>query len=308
MGPVMAFNGSSSSNSGTIDLCQVQALVANLERETGFRSSKYALEIVSKVTVTGYVGGTAIDDTFAPILPFKFDEAHFYLDPPDSVEELLNVSEPVLSEVSTLQLNVLPLFGLNPTVRTTRMVAAVGMVISSLGLLALGIYTYRTVQGNPELLIRLKYGALLLDVYEGAYEPPPPVIDVTSIDNIARLAERHGTMILHISRDYLQDYLVQAERVTYRYSLSIGNRRTPAPASFPPDAYPLMEQTNQPVTMAERAHAQDLTYRGTGQTPYELEDTQPTPAAQRDVRPASYPHELEHSEPDRSIFLEKIKF
>lgn len=310
MSQTMSFNGTSFSNTGTIDLCQVEALIATLEQETGLRSSTYTMDVFSMVTVMGTLAGESFSANFAPVLTFKFDEAHFYLDSHDSVEDILNVSEPTMSSTEVTQANVLPLFGLKPTVQTARIAATAGMVLSSLGLLTLGLFMYSVVQGNPEMFIRLKYGALLLDVYGGTYEPPPPVIDVTSIDNLAKLAERHGTMILHIPRDFLQDYLVQGENATYRYSISTSTsaNQISAQPAVQPEAYEVAWDTGQAQFRDDRQSYQNLEYWGTGQTYYELEDTQPTRPVQRSNPDNLYREDRVSNEPNQTMLLGKANF
>ena len=61
-------------------------------------------------------------------------------------------------------------------------------------------------------------------MYEQNLAPTTSTVDVTTIDNLAKLAERHGTMILHMSRNFLHYYLVQANNITYRYVISIGKK------------------------------------------------------------------------------------
>ena len=59
-----------------------------------------------------------------------------------------------------------------------------------------------------------------MDVYESTLESTATSIDVASIDDLARLAERQSTMILHMTRNFLHYYLVQGSGVTYRYVIS----------------------------------------------------------------------------------------
>ena len=106
------------------------------------------------------------------------------------------------------------------SLQTARIVATVGTAVSLTVMLSVGLYIYSTFQKDQNALVHLKYGSLLIDLYESTYEPPAPIIDVTSIDQLAKLADQYGTMILHIPRDFLQDYLVQTEQATYRYSLN----------------------------------------------------------------------------------------
>jgi hypothetical protein len=52
-----------------------------------------------------------------------------------------------------------------------------------------------------------------MDVQEYALAATSPLVDVNTIEDLARLAERQNTMILHMTNSYL----VQAQGITYRY-------------------------------------------------------------------------------------------
>jgi signal peptidase I len=302
------FSGTSFFNTGMIDLCQVEALVTTLEQETGLRSSAYKMEIVSAVTVMGNIAGETIADTFAPILTFRFDEAHFYVDPGQKDENVFHSSKPGMSSNATTQANVLSLAGLEMKVQTARVVALTGLFISLCCLLAAGLYIYSTVQNDQEALIQLKYGTLLVDVYEGSYEPAPPVIDVTSIDNLAKMAERHSTMILHIARDFLHDYLVQGNRATYRYSMSTGINKMNAQKPVQQEAFGMAWNASQSQVTNTRQPYQDLQDWGEDLPACGLEDTQPMKIEQRNYENSTYHHNGVNDESDQTMFLRKIRF
>ena len=50
------------------------------------------------------------------------------------------------------------------------------------------------------------------------------LIDVTNIDELAKLAERHNTVILHMALNFIHYYMVQCNGLTYRYVFSAGRR------------------------------------------------------------------------------------
>jgi len=127
-----------------------------------------------------------------------------------------------LAVSSNLQANTLPLLGWEPTVQNIRVFALLGLGLSLGGLMILGFYVFTTARQSQEALIRLRYGALLVNVYERNLEPASTLIDVTTIDELAKLAERHNTMILHMTLNFLHFYLVQCNGTTYRYVISTG--------------------------------------------------------------------------------------
>jgi hypothetical protein len=53
-----------------------------------------------------------------------------------------------------------------------------------------------------------------------------PVIDVTSIDDLAKMAEHQNTMILHMMLNFLHYYLVQGNGTMYRYVFSTRKHRS----------------------------------------------------------------------------------
>lgn len=222
LNPETSFNGASYFTVAPLDLCQVESLVALVEQETGLHPSTYTLEVVSHVAVTANAAGKEIKDSFDPTLVFKFDEVHFYLAPNSAQEDPLRFSKPGMAGSAETQANTFSILGLEPTVQTTRVVAMLGFGFFLFSLLAVGWYIFNTARQSEEALIRLRYGALLVDVYERSLDPASPVIDVTSIDDLAKLAERQNTMILHMTLNFLHYYLVQSNGATYRYVISTG--------------------------------------------------------------------------------------
>ena len=226
LNPETAFTGPSYFTVAPIDLCQVESLVALVEKETGLHSGTYTMEVVSHAAITANVAGMEIKDSFDPILTFKFDEVHFYLAANSAEEDPLRFTKQGMAGSSGMQANTLPLLGWEPAVQTIRMIALLGFGFSLVSLLVVGWYIYNTARQSEEALIHLKYGGLLVDIYERSLDPASPVIDVTSIDDLAKLAERQNTMILHMTLNFLHYYLVQSNGATYRYVISVGKNRS----------------------------------------------------------------------------------
>lgn len=217
------FTGETYTSTASLDLCQVEDLVAAVEQETGVHPSTYTLDVVARVSVGGTLSGQPFSDIFEPHLTFRFDSLHFYLaggaaqtDPLQTVEAR---SLPNPGQVN----NTINLFGLKPSVGAMRVVSGIGLGLSLFGLLVLGIVYSTTSKSDQAAAIRIKYGSLLMDVYDRGLETLTSVIDVTTIDDLAKLAERQNAMILHITRDSVHYYLVQHEGTTYRYVIGKGH-------------------------------------------------------------------------------------
>ena len=219
-----AFSGNSFFTMSTLDLCQVVALVNTLELETGLRANTYTLEIITQVAMTANAAGNQISDSFEPKLVFKFDEVHFFLTTPKGQDDPLRLSKQSSANNPSVEANRLSLLGWEPAIGSVREIALLGLVLSLSGLLIVVSRIFMMAQQSQEALIRLRYGALLVNVYEQEIEPASRCIDVTTIDELAKLAERHNTVILHMTFNFLHSYLVQCNGITYRYVFSTGKR------------------------------------------------------------------------------------
>jgi signal peptidase I len=222
--PQTAFTGNSYSSMAALDLCQVTSLLDLVEKETGLRASTYTLEIVTNIAFTSNASGQAITDTFDPILTFKYDKVHLYLANTKNETDPMGITKEGLASNSNMQSNTLSILGRNFSVDSIRVFALLGLVISLCGLIITGLFVLNTASQSEDALIRLRFGSMLVDVYEKSLEPTSTTIDVTSMEDLAKLAERQGTMILHMTYNFLHYYLVQNNGTTYRYIISTGKK------------------------------------------------------------------------------------
>ena len=265
-----SFSGNTYFSMSTLDLCQVENIVNSVEQQTGLHASVYTLELIPHIMVTSNVAGQAINDSFDPTLTFKFDKVHFFLDTSNvpTQGDVLHVTKQGFAPNPNVQANTLSLLGLNLSVQAVRAIALIGFMISFGGLLVLAWIVFSTVQQNQEALIRLKYGNMLMDIYEHMLEPTTRIVDVASIDDLAKLAERQSTMILHMTLNFLQYYMVQSNNVTYRYVVSTGKKGIP---EIKPTSQPLLRSGTgvQENEIIETELISEDIFR------YKLQETQP---------------------------------
>jgi signal peptidase I len=219
-----AFFGNSFSAESNLDLCQIVSLVNTLKQETGLRANNFTLEVIPQVFLTANAMGNQIVDAFEPKLVFRFDEVHFSLSVPRGQEDPLYSSTQSSADNANLEPNTLSLLGWKPRIGTIRVIALLGLAISLSGLVVVGLRIFGAARKSQEALIRLKYGGLLVNVYERNLAPESMLVDVTNIDELAKLAERHNTVILHMALNFIHYYMVQCNGLTYRYVFSSGRR------------------------------------------------------------------------------------
>jgi hypothetical protein len=208
----------------TLDLCQIESIVNLVEQEAGLKQISYTLEIVADTSFTASVAGNHISDSFSPKLVFKYDKIHFYLAEGDSNTDPLFSTKAGLAGASGSDKNTVSLLGLQTPIWLMRFISLLGFGVSLIGLTILGSNLYKTASQSEQALIHLKYGGMLVDVYEQNLAPASSIIEIRTIDDLAKLAERQGTMILHMTRNFLHYYFVQNNNTTYRYVVSAGKR------------------------------------------------------------------------------------
>jgi hypothetical protein len=222
--PETAFGGNAYSSLAPVDLCQVESIVNMVEQETGLSSNLYTLEIISHITMTSNISGIQTNDTFEPSLVFRFDKVHFFLASSNEGTDSFHTVKAGVANNSQLQANTISILGWKIPVQTLRGISLLGLGLALGALLIPGWYLFGQSKQSQEALIRFKYGGLLMDIYEGNIEPTRQIIDVASIDDLARLAERQNMMIMHMRLNFLHYYMIQINGTTYRHLVSTGKK------------------------------------------------------------------------------------
>jgi len=220
--PVMPFNGSKISVSGTVNLDAIQAILDNLEAQTGIQRQSYTVSIVPQVTLKGSIGGQTITETFAPQLQFQINPLEMQMIQPDPTgpNPLYPSTNGLLKQPYT-EPNTLSFLGVQIHVLAVRWVSIILLVLAVGGLAGLATFMHRTVreEGEPARIQR-KYGPLLVSVNKGLPGRDEQVKDVGTMDDLAKLADKDGRLILHAVKGRNHIYFVQDAEIVYRYTAS----------------------------------------------------------------------------------------
>jgi len=211
------FAGNSAQGSVAIDVQQVQALINTIQEETGYRASNYHLAIVPTISVDGQIGGEPIEDVYVPEYIIQMTSAQVV--PPLEFQQ--NEAKSVGQDV------VLPetvsLLGMTVTVKTARWILAVGLAIalSILGLLAAMVFL--GLGANEADKVRARYRSLLIEV-DGTQvnDQHHAIVNVASMRDLARLAQRDGRMIFHhLSGQTQRRFFVTDGTTMYQYCVDM---------------------------------------------------------------------------------------
>jgi signal peptidase len=215
--PEAPFEGDSFTVRGSLSLDAVQDLVDTLEAETGIKRDHHELYLVPEVRASGVVAGQPFSDAFEPRLGFRFDSFNLQMLPPGPREP--DPRAPVQQssvQLPRMEANSLPVLGGKLSIGDARRLALFGIVLSVAAGLVFGLYVLRPVTSDEPSRIQERLGEMLISVRAGTLETGRAV-DVESIDDLAKLAERAGGTILHTVQGKTHEYGVQDGQVTYRY-------------------------------------------------------------------------------------------
>ena len=214
------FSGTSYTSRADLNLCQIESMVTSVEEQTGLHPNIYTMQVISQTTISGTLDTKPIVDTFNSSLIFKFDDVHFHLEASSEQEDPLHTTKSGVINTTDQRPTTLSIAGWEISIQTLRMLSLLGLAISLSSLLLLSWFFFNSKLHGQADKIRMKYRPLLMEVHRINLQPDSPIVDVASMDDLAKLAERQSTMIMHMDVNYLHYYTVQSDGVTYRYVIS----------------------------------------------------------------------------------------
>ena len=210
------FDGTSFSTHAMLDLNRIQATIDSLEVETGIKKDHHEIFVVPEVTTTGTVAGQLFADRFEPRLGFRFDAYQLQMLPPGPKEaDPRTPSQSSSVQVPQLEANTISALGAKLTVADARRLALLGITFAVGGGIMFAFFFLKGIGRNESARIAARLGNALVSVRSDGPRTGR-IIDVDSIEDLARLAERAGALVLHEVEGNLHQYFVEGEGVTYR--------------------------------------------------------------------------------------------
>jgi signal peptidase I len=231
--PPTAFTGSSTSASVVLDLDSLQALIHHVETLIGAPSgAAFTVEVVPRVHVKGTLDGEPLATRYDAPLTFQLDPLQLRSGAGGAGPATAKGFAPSLSgSVATTARtpNRLSVGGLGLSVGTARW-GAMLVFLLALGAALLTALRERRRPTDLASQIQGRYGHLIVPIAAIMHDPTKPVIDVTSIDALAQIAERSERVILHHHRIGAESYLVDDDGTLYRYQPRTYLHEVPAAA------------------------------------------------------------------------------
>ena len=211
------FTGNAFLAEASFNVCQVETIIEEMEDQTGIHPGSYTLSIEPVVKVTGTLSGHHLDDVFQPQLTFDYDRLHFFIIRDDPKVDPLSPSQAGLIRDFRSTANTISIFGIDVSVPALRVGSIIFLLLSLAGLIGFEKYMQGIGDEDPHAFILAKYGSILVDVQNTKTIQNSNVIEVTTIDDLAKLAERNNAMMLHEVRGQMHYYSVDGNGVSYQY-------------------------------------------------------------------------------------------
>jgi signal peptidase len=223
LGPPSDFEGGFAEASGTLDLERVQRLVTDVEHATGVAHESYTVTLAPAVELRGRLAGVDVSDRFTPVLTFRLDRLTLTLDQntPDRLAPLRARS----AHVHLLRAGAFSALGAEIRVTALRRITVAAGLVLLVVFLVLTILRMKALGRGESFRIEARYGHLLVPVSPSASGALGALVDIATMEGLARLAEPGNRPILHSERLGSHSYFVEDGGVMYRYSTA-GAQRT----------------------------------------------------------------------------------
>ena len=216
--PETKFSGNSFSSEAEFDVCQLNTVIAETEEKTTVERLQYSLILTPNVKVNGDFSGQNLTSIFNPELKLAFDRQQLYYPPnSDLMTDPFNpVESGFVNEILTTT-NTINIFSLAIPVGTGRLIAVILLVIALLGI-SFPIYLYsRSKKENEPISAKMLIGQSLLETKVSPINENERIVDLTSLEDLAILAERAGLPVFFNQKSYYVDYLVRQDNLVYRF-------------------------------------------------------------------------------------------
>lgn len=207
-----AFDGAETSARVRVDLPVAAALIEQIEEETGFTATSYQLRVVPRVHLEGEAAGEAVNLDYAPAFTLLWTPS--VVTPPVVLEQ----SEPTALSDLVSRPQSMSVAGIAVPVieaRTIFVSGASGFVAVAL---LLGASVYFGFGRGDRAKVRARYGRMLLRVRAADEPQRASRVQLSSMHDLARLAQRDGGIIFEEeSETYGTRYYVRDGDALYEF-------------------------------------------------------------------------------------------
>lgn len=135
--PTTSFDVEAVTVSGILNLREVDAIIQNMQAQTGVERKLYSIAFIPHIAVTGLVGGQPIYEEFSPALMFHLDEYQMWVAEDSEGDPFLPVQAGTLERTYIIP-NTMSILGLKLEVTSARWIASIVLILSLGGMALFG--------------------------------------------------------------------------------------------------------------------------------------------------------------------------
>ena len=213
--PGSPFEGDATTESVTIDLEQIDDIIARFEDETGFSTNTYELVVRTEVGIAGAMGDERFEETFDADFPLTHGPTLIRAE-----EELVHSTNgiaPGHENMEEVQEASLFDFSGGDPVRVSSAIGTILGLMATGALVALMLRDQRALAGRE---VRSVNGERVLQVTGRYAANGTQRIVVATLDDLAAVAQREGEPVFHQRMDEGDIYFVPAGTVTYELRMA----------------------------------------------------------------------------------------
>ena len=206
----------------SLDICEIHRIIEKMNELTGVSRSVYDVTVLTEIQLEGEIGGRAYEETISPALHFGLDAVQLYLRrDADEGTDPLNWQQNGQVRGTRRVANTLSFFGLELPVLPIRIISVIGITVSIAGLVLLSL-PILSPSKDEVAIIHARYGSLIIHVQAlPPQKKSQPSITVQSMDELARLAQQAGVLILETVQGNEHRFAVILETGTYTYTAQV---------------------------------------------------------------------------------------
>lgn len=221
--PRTPFSGGAFNTRVSLNVCEIRALTERVMELTGLQRTLFNVVITAQIDSRGSIGGRDVTTSAAPQLKFGLDNSQLYLMTEDrSPTEALRWEQSGLLPGVRNAANSLSLPGFSLPVSLARWVALAMVLAALLGLAVVGIPMWLAARQDELSLAYAKYAHLIVKIRGQSHQVGAslPTVDVASIDDLARIAQQTGTLIMENAFADQRQFVVFAHGQCFRYAVN----------------------------------------------------------------------------------------
>ncbi|NTW97878.1 MAG: DUF5305 domain-containing protein, partial [Oscillochloris sp.] len=191
------------------------------------------------IVIEGDLAGAPLRDSFAPRLEFDIDALQIQLLTGQGGTDVLRPVQAGEIRLAGVGPNSMSILGLQLDVALAREGGLIAAVVAA-GLAAMAALPLLwSARSSEHARIALRYGAMMIDVADQPSLRAARVVRIGSFGDLAKLAERHGALIMRDGPALAPRYIVQQGDTAYIYGALAPEATAPPAAAEPaPSAAP----------------------------------------------------------------------